>query len=237
MFERKISRAARSRADFTQLTNTERAQVKLHGARELAEKEIREGPVDPAYARRQAAEWAREGQEAEPARAAEKAQKAERASAPLLPASRDPNGQGRDSLGRGLDERSIVAAVLEDGAVKREREALGHYLQGAYRDPDAAYAALGQAVQREGWYRAGQEIPRDPAQFGELRGKIGWLASTETREAVTLSAKWEHRVEREAKEAETWQAHQQERERRGLPREPQQDRERQRRERGLGFER
>ena len=54
-----------------------------------------------------------------------------------------------------------------------------------------------------------------------------------TREAVTLSGRWEYRVEREAKEAERWQARQQERERRGLPREPEQDRERQREERGL----
>jgi hypothetical protein len=50
---------------------------------------------------------------------------------------------------------------------------------------------------------------------------------------VTLNARWEHRAEREAKDAERWQARQAERERRGLPREPEQDRERQRRERGL----
>lgn len=376
--------------DMVRLTEAERAQVKLHGARELAEKEIREGPVDPVYARRQAAEWAREGQEAERARAAETAREAERALAPLLPAWRDPTGQGRDSLGRALDERSVVAAVLADGAVKREREALGHYLQGAYRDPAAAHAAIGAVVQREGWYQAGKAIAHDPAQFGELRGKTGWFASAaskeeragaerasravpdslrrineateaarrayvqemqtqqnrdateisglskaaltvlrdtrearlmgeiqregegydarmrrreemvaaawqkgradprvaseldrfmlaasqrlgpegeqaalraaasgrtmelpgvgrkhragldelarhfaETREAVTLSARWKHRVEREAKEAERWHARQQERERRGLPQEPEQDRERQRRDRSL----
>jgi len=55
----------------------------------------------------------------------------------------------------------------------------------------------------------------------------------ETREAVTISAKWEHRVERETKEAARWQARQEERERRGLAREPEQDRERQKRDRGL----
>lgn len=168
--------------DMVRLTDAERAQVKLHGARELAEKEIREGPVDPAYARRQAAEWAREGQEAERARGAEKERQTERAPAPLLPAWRDPTGQGHDSLGRGLDGRSIVAAVLADGAVKREREALGHYLQGAYRDPAAAHAAIGAVVQREGWYQAGKEIARDPAQFGELRGKTGWFASAASKE-------------------------------------------------------
>ena len=40
----------------------------------------------------------------------------------------DPTGQGRDSLGRGLDEGSIVAAVMGSGAVLWEREALEHYL-------------------------------------------------------------------------------------------------------------
>lgn len=36
-------------------TDAERDELKLHSARKLAEKEAREGPVDPAYARRQAA--------------------------------------------------------------------------------------------------------------------------------------------------------------------------------------
>lgn len=349
-------------------------------ARQMARGEVRSASIA----------WATRSElGAEQNRAAEKAREAERAPAPLLPAWRDPTGQGRDSVGRGLDERSVLEAVLADGAVKREREALGHYMQGAYRDPDAAHAAIGEMVKRDGWYRAGQEIARDPAQFGELRGKTGWLASAaskeeragaertahavpdslrriheaseaarrayvqevqtqqnrdateipglskgaltvlrdtrearlmgeiqregesydarmrrreemvaaawekgranpsvageldrfviaasqrlgpegeqaalraeasgrtmelpgigreqragldelarhfaETREAVTLSARWEHRVEREAKEAERWQARQQERERRGLTREPEQDRERQHRERG-----
>lgn len=163
--------------DMVRLTDAERAQVKLHGARELAEKEIREGPVDPVHARRQAAEWAREGQEAETAR------EGEPTPAPLLPAWRDPIGQGRDSLGRGLDERSVVAAVLADGAVRREREALGHYMHGAYRDPEAARAALDEAVQRDGWHQAGKAIAQDPAQFGELRGKTGWFASAASKEA------------------------------------------------------
>ena len=50
---------------------------------------------------------------------------------------------------------------------------------------------------------------------------------------MTLSKDWERRVEREAQEAEKWQARQEERERRGLTREPEQDRERQREGRGL----
>ncbi len=55
------------------------------------------------------------------------------------------------------------------------------------------------------------------------------------REGVTLNARWEHWVEQQAKEVARWQARQEERERRGLPREPEQDRERQREGRGLGL--
>lgn len=371
-------------------TDAERDELKLHGVRKLAEKEVREGPVDPAYVRRQAAAW--EAQAQEKARAAEQAREAARAPAPFLPAWRDPTGQGRDSLGRGLDEGSVLAAVMANGAVQREREALGSYLTGTYRDPAAAHAALGEVVKRDGWYQAGKEIARDPAQFGELRGKTGWLASAaskeqragaerasravpdslrriheateharrsyvqgvqtqqikdaieipglskaalgvlrdvqtargmaevqrdgegyddrqrrreeavagawqkgradprvageldrffaaasqrlgeegeraasrsassgqrmelpgigrehqdgldelarhfvQVREGVTLNARWEHRVEQQAKEAARWQARQEERERRGLPREPEQDRERERQTRGLGL--
>jgi hypothetical protein len=57
----------------------------------------------------------------------------------------------------------------------------------------------------------------------------------QAREGMTLSKDWGRRVEREAQEAEKWQARQQERERRGLTREPEQDRERQREGRGLGL--
>ena len=33
-------------------TDAERDELKLHGVRKLAEKEAREGPVDPVYVRR-----------------------------------------------------------------------------------------------------------------------------------------------------------------------------------------
>ena len=59
-------------------TDAERGELKLHGVRKLAEKEAREGPVDPAYVRRRAAAWE--------AQAQEKALEAERTPAPLLPA-------------------------------------------------------------------------------------------------------------------------------------------------------
>ena len=57
----------------------------------------------------------------------------------------------------------------------------------------------------------------------------------QAREGMTLSKDLERRVEREAQEVEKWQARQEERERRGLTREPEQDRERQREGRGLGL--
>ena len=54
----------------------------------------------------------------------------------------------------------------------------------------------------------------------------------QVREGVILNARWEHRVEQQAKEAARWQ---EERERRGLPREPEQDPERERQTRALGL--
>ncbi len=158
----------------------ERHEVKLQLARKLADKELNEGPIDPAYVRQQTAAW--EAQAQAKAREAEAAREAERAPAPLLPAWRDPTGQGRDSLGSVLDEPSIAAAVVRDGAVQREREALRHYLQGAYRDPEAAQTALGEVVKQRGWYQAREEIAGDPTQFGELRGKVGWFVSAASKE-------------------------------------------------------
>jgi hypothetical protein len=57
----------------------------------------------------------------------------------------------------------------------------------------------------------------------------------QAREGMTLSKDWERRVEREAQEAEKWQARQEERERRGLTREPEPGRERQSEGRGFGL--
>ena len=93
----------------------------------------------------------------------------------LIPPLVSPDG--RDSLGRGLDAGSIVAAVAANGSVQRERETRWSYLQGAYRDPYAARAALDKLVKREGWTSAAARLSRDPEQLGELRGKVGWLVS------------------------------------------------------------
>jgi hypothetical protein len=91
----------------------------------------------------------------------------------------DPGG--RDSLGRGLDAGSIAAAVAADRAVQREREALPHYLRGAYRDPHAAKAQLDAMVQRQGWTSTAARIAQDPAQLGALRGKVGFFAGAQAK--------------------------------------------------------
>jgi len=95
----------------------------------------------------------------------------------LLPPYVDPSGQGRDSLGRGTGPGEAAAAVAADKAVQREREARWSYLQGAYKDPHGARAALDELVKREGWTSAAARLAREPEQLGELRGKVGWLAS------------------------------------------------------------
>jgi len=95
----------------------------------------------------------------------------------LIPPYVDPAGQGRDSLGRGTSPGEVAAAVAADKAVQREREARWSYLQGTYKDPHGARAALDELVKREGWTSAAARLAREPGQLGELRGKVGWLAS------------------------------------------------------------
>jgi len=100
----------------------------------------------------------------------------------LIPPLVSPNG--KDSLGRGLDSGSVAAAVAANGSVQREREARWSYLQGAYRDraPYTARAALDELVKREGWTSAAARLAREPEQLGELRGKVGWLASAAAKQ-------------------------------------------------------
>ena len=59
-------------------------------------------------------------------------------------------------------------------------------------------------------------------------------SSVQGRDGMALSAAWDQRVEREAKETKRQRVRAEERERRGLPPGPEQDRERQREGRGLG---
>ena len=71
--------------------------------------------------------------------------------------------------------------MAADKAVQREREARWGYLQGAYRDPRAARAALDELVKRQGWTSAASRIAADPLQLGELRGKEGLFAGASGR--------------------------------------------------------
>ena len=99
----------------------------------------------------------------------------------LIPPYVDPLGQGRDSLGRSTSPGEVAAVVATDKAVQREREARWSYLQGAYRDPHAARAALDELVKGQGWTSAAARVAREPEQFGELRGKVGLFAGAKAR--------------------------------------------------------
>ena len=94
-----------------------------------------------------------------------------------------PNARsdGRDSLGRGTTAGEVAAAVAADKSVQREREARWSYLQGAYRDPHAARAALDELVKAQGWTSAASRVAADPLQLGELRGKEGLFAGAKAR--------------------------------------------------------
>ena len=71
--------------------------------------------------------------------------------------------------------------VAADKAVQREREARWSYLQGAYRDPHAARAALDELVKSQGWTSAAARVVADPLQLGDLRGKEGLFAGAKAR--------------------------------------------------------
>jgi hypothetical protein len=88
---------------------------------------------------------------------------------------------GRDSRGRGTGAGEIAAAVAADAAVQREREGRWSYLQGAYRDPHAARAALDELVKTQGWTSAAARVAADPSQLGELRGKEGLFVGGKAR--------------------------------------------------------
>ncbi len=135
------------------------------------------GSVDPAYVRRQAAAWELQAQEK--ARAAEQAREVARAPAPLLPAWRDPTGQGRDSLGRGTSPEELARVASQAPAAMREVEAQKDYLRGAYRDPDQAADALDKLIERSGrdLRVAARTLREDgPEVLGILRGREGLFA-------------------------------------------------------------
>jgi len=117
---------------------------------------------------------------AEPASAMASARQGSPADAWLIPPRVSPDG--RDILGRGVDTGSVAATVAANAAVQREREARWSYLQGAYKDPHGARAALDELVKREGWTSTAARLAREPGQLGELRGKVGWFASAAAKQ-------------------------------------------------------
>ena len=91
-----------------------------------------------------------------------------------------------------IDRGDVAAAVAGDPAVKREREALGRYLEGAFRDPREAATRLAELVKRDGPTSAARRMSADPGQLGELRGRVGLLTGSgapEERAAAMRVAK------------------------------------------------
>ena len=147
-----------------------------------AQPSARTGGTDPARAYRDpVADGPAQQTPAQPAGAKAGAGQGQPASGWLIAPYADPSGQGRDSLGRGTSPGEIAAVVAADTAVQREREARWSYLQGAYRDPHAARAALDELVKSQGWTSAAARVAADPLQLGELRGKEGLFAGAKAR--------------------------------------------------------
>lgn len=81
------------------------------------------------------------------------------------------------------DPGAGAAAVVADGAVRRERAALESYLAGAYRDPQTAKARLDELVATHGATSAARRIDNDPEQLGPLAGRRGLFAGSRVRQA------------------------------------------------------
>ena len=103
----------------------------------------------------------------------------------MLPAWRDPTGQGRDSLGRSTSPEELSRVADQAPAAVREVEAQKSYLRGAYRDPDQAGDALDKLIERSGRdLRVAAQTLREegPEVLGTLRGREGWLAGRAARD-------------------------------------------------------
>ena len=104
---------------------------------------------------------------------------AEATPAPLLPAWRDPTGQGRDSLGRRTSPEELKRVANQAPAAMREVEAQKNYLRSAYRDPDGAAGALDRLIETSGHdLRVAARTLREagPEVLGRLQGRDGWFA-------------------------------------------------------------
>jgi BID domain of Bartonella effector protein (Bep) len=156
----------RTRSDTTRDEDSPRAKVREDlAARSPVTREAPEGPAVAAYPPLQnTGQSGAEDQTAPP---------------PLLPAWRDPMGQGKDSLGRGMSAEDLARVADNDPAVRQEVEARTRTLRVIYRDPAAAADALNALIRKSGDdLRLAAEILRrgGPKVLGELRGREGWLA-------------------------------------------------------------
>ncbi|SEF14902.1 Ti-type conjugative transfer relaxase TraA [Rhizobiales bacterium GAS191] len=111
----------------------------------------------------------------------------------LIPAfeTQGRDSQVRDSLGRGVDAKSLASVVSADVRVRREQEARAVYLETAYRDPKAATARLSDLVSRDGATSAARRLSTDLSLLGELRGREGLFAggtARAERQAATRAA-------------------------------------------------
>ena len=97
----------------------------------------------------------------------------------LIPAFVDPGG--RDSLGRGLDARSVQAAVEADGRVAQERRDQEIYIASAYRDPAKARELLDDLIRRDGFMSAARRVEGEPAVLGPHLGRSGRWATARAR--------------------------------------------------------
>ena len=77
----------------------------------------------------------------------------------------------------------IMAVVSADADVGREREALGRYLEGAFRDPQAARTRLDALIGTHGATSASVRLAADPSQLGDMRGRAGVFVGASARQA------------------------------------------------------
>ena len=77
----------------------------------------------------------------------------------------------------------IKAVVSADADAGREREALGRYLEGAFRDPQAARTRLDALIETHGPTSASVRLAADPSQLGDMRGRAGVFAGASARQA------------------------------------------------------
>lgn len=144
-----------------------------------------------------------------------------------LTAERPHDGDRYDARQRRKEE--LVSAAWREG---RADPRVANELDGFMA---AASQRLGEEGVRNASRAASSGRQMDlPGVGREHQAGLDELARsfTQAREGMSLSKEWGRHVEREAQEAEKWQARQEERERRGLAQEPEPDRERQRQERG-----